>query len=322
MSTYVDGRPLVLLAGPVTDAQIDQIAGCAPTRRVHHTTDPDELAALVGEAEVLGAPAEEVTPSLLGTGSGLRWIHLWAAGADAALSKELIEHRAVLTSSKGHGAVPLAEHALMLMLMLNREAPRWLHAQSERRWDQFAHGELMGRTVGIIGLGNSGSDLARKAKAFHMTVLGMRRGSTRPDGVDELFTRERLGEMLERSDFVVVSAPRTPDTAGMLGEPEFRRMKRQAHFVCISRGGIADDDALLAALREGRIAGAGIDAHGVEPLPSDSPFWDLPNVILTPHNGTSRTETRQRGVDVFCNNLGRHIAGRDLINEIDKHIGY
>ncbi|MEQ3549371.1 D-2-hydroxyacid dehydrogenase [Pseudonocardia nematodicida] len=322
MSTPTDVRPLVLLAGPVTADQLDQIAAVAPGRRVHLAGDTDELTALVGEAEVLAAPAEQVPPALLRKGSGLRWIHLWAAGADAALSPELVEHPAALTSSKGHGAVPLAEHSMMLMLMLNRDAPRWLRAQSERRWEQFAHGELMGRTVGIIGLGNSGADLARKAKAFHMTVLGMRRGSAKPEGVDELFTRDRLGEMLERCDVVVVTAPRTPETVGMLGEAEFRRMKPGAHFICISRGGVADDDALLTALREGWIAGAGIDAHGVEPLPPDSPFWDLPNVILTPHNGTSRAETRQRGVDVFCANLARHLDGRPLTNEIDRSTGY
>ncbi|MBK1787476.1 D-2-hydroxyacid dehydrogenase [Prauserella cavernicola] len=322
MTTPPDDRPLVLVTGPVTVDQVHQIARAAPSRQIRRVTTRAELAEHLAAAEVLATPAEEVPTALLRHARRLRWVHLWAAGADAALSPELVEHSATLTSSKGHGAVPLAEHALMLMLMLSRDAPRWLRAQRLRRWEPFAHGELNGLTVGIIGLGNSGSDLARKAKAFHMTVLGMRRGTVRPDGVDELFPVSRLGEMLSLSDFVVVTAPRTPETVGLLGEPEFRRMRRTAHFVCISRGGVADDAALLRALREGWIAGAGIDAHGVEPLPPDSPFWDLPNVILTPHNGTSRSETRQRGVDVFCQNLGRHVEGHPLVNLIDKQTGY
>jgi phosphoglycerate dehydrogenase-like enzyme len=322
MNTGTVARPLVLVTGPVTEHQLAQIARTAPGARVEYVVEPAGLVGRMAAAHVLAAPAEQVSPLLLRRADELRWVHLWAAGADAALSSELVEHPATLTSSKGHGAVPLAEHAMMLMLMLNRDAPRWLRAQQEHRWEPFAHGELNGSTVGIIGLGNAGRDLARKAKAFHMTVLGMRRGTQVPDHVDELCTHDRLGEMLARCDFVVVTTPRTAETAGLIGEQQFRQMKSTAHFVCISRGGVADDAALLRALEEGWIAGAGIDAHGVEPLPPESPFWKLPNVILTPHNGTSAAETRQRGVDVFCANLRCFVNGQPLTNRVDKRTGY
>src|SRR5579884_2652011 len=138
----------------------------------------------------------------------------------------------------------------MAMLNLSRDVRRALRAQGEHRWDCYKHEELKGRTVGIIGLANAGQDLALKCKAFHMRVLGMRRSDQPTPNVDELFPRDRLREMLARCDYVVVAAPRTPETTGMLGEAEFRAMKPTAFYVCFSRGGIADDAALLRALQE------------------------------------------------------------------------
>ncbi len=140
--------------------------------------------------------------------------------------------------------------------------------------------------------------------------------------VDEVFTHDGLHDLLRAADFVVMTAPRTPETVGMLGEAEFRAMKPMAHYICFSRGGIADDGALLRALQEGRIAGAGLDAHGEEPLPPDSPFWDLPNTIVTPHNGATTPATRQRGIDLFVENLRRYQAGEPLLNVINKEAGY
>jgi phosphoglycerate dehydrogenase-like enzyme len=230
----------------------------------------------------------------------------------------------VLTSSAGNGGIPLAEHSMLLMLMLDRDVPRWLRAQSDRRWDRFTHGELAGRTLGIYGLGiyglgNSGIDLARKAQAFHMRVLGVRRTGQPAPYVDEVCGLDRL---LAESDFVVVTAPRTASTAGVFDRDAFARMKPTAYFICISRGGIADDDALLAALRSGQIAGAGLDAHGVEPLPPDSPFWSLPNVIVTPHNGATSDGTARRGREIVLGNLRRFVGGEALVNVVDKSAGY
>jgi phosphoglycerate dehydrogenase-like enzyme len=140
--------------------------------------------------------------------------------------------------------------------------------------------------------------------------------------VDEVFPLERLHELLAQSDFVVMTAPRTPESTGMLGEAEFRSMRPTAFYVCFSRGGIADDAALLRALHEGWIAGAGLDAHSEEPLPPDSPFWTAPNTIITPHNGATTPMTRQRGVDIFVENLRHYLAGEPLRNVVDKQAGY
>ncbi|MEV0378457.1 D-2-hydroxyacid dehydrogenase [Nonomuraea sp. NPDC050643] len=294
-----------------------RIAGAAGDAYVAFAADPAD------GIELADAVVGHVPEPLLARAPRLRWVHSPAAGVDAVLSDGLLDSDVVLTSATGNGAIPLAEQAMLLVLMLDRDAPRWLRAQSERRWDRYVHGELAGRTIGLYGLGHAGLDLAAKAKAFHMRVLGVRRSPDRPaPGVDELFGQEDLGRFLAESDFVVVTAPLTAATRGRFGRSEFAAMRRTACFVCVSRGGIADDGALLDALRRGEIAGAGLDAHGVEPLPPDSPFWSLPNVIVTPHNGATTHETARRGLEILLDNVGRFTRGEPLRNVVDKAAGY
>jgi phosphoglycerate dehydrogenase-like enzyme len=311
--------PTVFVTGAVTDEQLAQIRAAAPGSDVRYFATREALEARIEEAEVI---AGNLSPAALARAERLRWVQSWAAGPDALLYPEMIASPVVCTSCKGNGAIPLAEHAIMLMLMLNRDAVRWLRDQDAHRWAHRPHGELNGLTCGIIGLGYSGVDLALKCKAFHMRTLGIRRTPRPTPHVDEVFPHERLNDLLAEADFVVVTAPRTPETIGMLGEAQFRAMKPTAYYVCFSRGGIADDGALLRALQEGWIAGAGLDAHGEEPLPAESPFWDLPNTIVTPHNGATTPKTRQRGIDIFVENLRRYQAGEPLVNVIDKEAGY
>lgn len=313
------GRLVVFITGAPNEAHQKQLRVAAPDVDMRFFESQAELEERIEEAEVV---AGNISPVALARATRLRWVQSWAAGPDKLMTPEMVASDVVCTSVKGNGAIPLAEHAMMLMLMLNRDARRWLKAQAEHRWDHWSHPELNGLTCGIIGLGYSGQDLALKCKAFHMRTLGIRRTPQPTPHVDEIFPQERLHELLAASDFVVVTAPRTPESVGMLGEAEFRAMKPTAHYICFSRGGIADDAALLRALREGWIAGAGLDAHDEEPLPPDSPFWDLPNAIVTPHNGASTPATRQRGVDIFADNLRRYRAGEPLVNIIDKHAGY
>jgi phosphoglycerate dehydrogenase-like enzyme len=318
--TRPPGEPLVVFVnGDVNDEQLGRIRAAAPGAICTYFAQPKEMEAEIGAAEVV---AGRITADGLARASRLRWVQSWAAGPDEALTPEMVASPVTLTCCKGNGAIPLAEHAMLLMLLLNRNAQRWLRSQEARRWDRFVHAELNGRTCAILGLGHSGQDLALKAKAFHMRVIGMRRSDQPTPNVDEIFPRARLHDFLAQADFVVVTAPRTPETAGLLGEAEFRAMKPSAYFVCFSRGGIADDAALLRALQEGWIAGAGLDAHGVEPLPPESPFWIAPNTIITPPNGATTRETRERGVDIFVDNLQRYQAQRPLVNVVDKQAGY
>ncbi|HEV7666346.1 MAG TPA: D-2-hydroxyacid dehydrogenase [Chloroflexota bacterium] len=313
-------RPIVIVTGQVSDSNRRLITAAAPTAEVHFV--PKLAEAVDGLANV-EAIAGTIKAADLAKAPNLKWVHSWAAGADNDLFPEMVTSPVLLTSSAGNGAIPLAEHSLLLMLMLNRDVPRWMRAQASKTWDRFTHPELNGLTVGIFGLGNSGSDLALKAQACHMRVLGLRRNPSREvPGVDHMFSLTGFHEFLSQSDFVVVTAPSTPETLGLFDEQAFQAMKPSAYFICISRGGIANDDALLKALREGWIAGAGLDAHGTEPLPQESPFWSLPNVIVTPHNGATTAATAQRGVEIFSDNLRRYAAGEPLRNVVDKLAGY
>jgi phosphoglycerate dehydrogenase-like enzyme len=312
-------RLRVLLTGEITEERLAELRQIAPDADITFFDQQATMEAAVEGADIV---AGQLSPQALARGTALKWVHSWAAGPNTQLYPEFVASPVLLTCSKGNGAIPLAEHAMMLMLMLNRNAMRWVEGQRNRKWDAFFHGELNGLTVGIIGAGYSGVDLALKAKAFHMRVLGMRR-STRPAAnFDRLYTRDQLHEFLGTCDFVVVTAPKTPETTNMLGEAEFKAMKPTAFYVCFSRGGVANDDALYQALTEGWIAGAGLDAHGVEPLPADSPFWAAPNTIVTPHNGATTLATKARGYQIFADNLKRYVAGEPLVNIVDKQMGY
>lgn len=303
------------VADPAEQARIRAIPGVSAEFFADHRALEDRVA----EANVV---AGWLSPGALARATRLEWLQSRAAGADTALYPEMISSPVVLTSAKGNGAIPLAEQAIWLMLAVTRTATRWFDGQRQHCWDHFEHAELNGLTCGIIGLGHSGQDLAGKAKAFHMNVIGIRRNSVPTTNVDEVYQRDRLHEFLGRSDIVVVTAPLTAETAGMLGEAEFRAMKKTAFLVVVSRGGIADDVALLRALHEGWIAGAGLDAFAHEPLPADSPFWDAPNTICTPHNGATTRATWKRGTEIFIDNLRRFVAGGPLVNVVDKQAGY
>ncbi|GLQ55176.1 D-2-hydroxyacid dehydrogenase [Devosia nitrariae] len=313
-------KPLtVYMTGEIDDARMAELRQRAPNATLRYFPSDIALEAEIADADVV---AGHISPQGLNKAKSLKWVHSWAAGPNAQLFPEFVKSDVVLTCSKGNGAIPLAEHAMMLMLMLNRNAMRWIQGHRDRKWDPFFHGELNGLTVGIIGTGYSGSDLALKCKAFHMRVLGLRRNPQPTPNFDAMYTRDQLHGMLSECDFVVVTAPKTPETANLLGEAEFRAMKPSAFYVCFSRGGIADDKVLYRAIDEEWIAGAGLDAHGVEPLPADSPFWTLKNTIITPHNGATTLKTKARGYEIFRDNLERYVEGRKLINIANKQLGY
>jgi phosphoglycerate dehydrogenase-like enzyme len=316
----VTGNGTIIVTGALSPDDQTEVREAAGDREVLFVSQLADAGETIGHAVAI---AGTLSGAQLDSAKELQWVHSWAAGANSDLIPEMITSPVTLTSSVGNGAVPLAEHSMLLMMMLNRNVARWSKAQAEHRWDRFTHGELKGATLGIVGLGHAGADLALKARAFHMRVLGVRRRAQLPvEGVDRVFAQDELLEMLPECDFVVVTAPITPGTTSMFGEAEFQAMKPRSFFICISRGGIADDAALLRALEGGWIAGAGLDAHGIEPLPPESPFWDLPNVIVTPHNGATTAGTARRGVEIYLENLRRFVAGEPLVNLVDKTAGY
>lgn len=278
----------------------------------------------------LGVPREIFLAATTGPRAALRWIHTGTAGVSSLLYPELIESDVVLTNSAGVHAPAIAETVLGMMLHFARGFDSAVRSQAAGRWDTAAFAdridkitELQGSTVGILGLGGIGLEVARRANALGMRVVATRR-SGRPSPADiDLFTgAEATLRMLEQADFVVVALPSTPATRQLLGAEAIRRMKRNAVLINIARGDIIDEAALIDALREGRLRGAALDAFQVEPLPADSPFWKLPNVLITPHVSATTPRFWLREVELVRENVARYLAGRGLRNVVDKKLGY
>lgn len=310
---------ILLTGNEINEERLKAIRQMAPAADVKHFADSKAMEAEIEEADII---AGRVTEAALSRARRLKWVHSWSVGVEAQLFPAFFDHPALLTCSKGSGAIPLAERAMLQILMFAHDFRRSLAAQAQRRWEPFFHDELTDLTLGIIGTGNAGTDLAQKAKAFHMRVLGLHRGDGGPSCFDKMFKPAELHAFLAECDFVVITAPKTPATRHMMGEREFAAMKPTAYYFCVSRGGIADDQALLDALMQGKIAGAGLDAHGTEPLPADSPFWTLPNVIISAHNAATTRQSRSRRYDYFLADLENFLAGRPLVNLVDKRAGY
>lgn len=255
----------------------------------------------------------------------LKWIQLTSAGADRLLGSGFIEQGITVTTVSGLHATPIGEFILSAILMFAKGAPAYLRAQVRHEWTRFAPSELYGRTVGIVGMGHIGTEAARLAKAFGCRVIATRRSATESYGTseaDEIMPASELHRLLGESDYVVLSVPLTAETRGMIGEAELRAMKSTAVLVNIARGAIVVEDALLQALREGWIAGAALDVFEKEPLPADSPFWDMENVLLTPHISGGTEIYNQRAVAIFADNLRRYLAGEPLLNVVDPARGY
>ena len=280
------------------------------------------LAPLLKEAEILYAL--RVLPDLLKQSPKLRWVHVVSHGIDR-LRGDLLESDVTITTGQGSHAEAVAEHAMTMTLMLARQMPRFSDQQWEHRWERRFQGvELSQSTLGLVGLGSIGKQVAHYAQAFGMRVIATRRTFTEtpPPEVDELVPRERLEYLLRESDFVVLALPFTPDTRNLIGERELRAMKPSAFLINISRGGMVDEPALIRALQEKRIAGVGLDVFQAEPLSADSPLWDMPNVIITPHIAGLSPQFVENANRLFMENLRRYLNGKPLLNVFDRTRGY
>lgn len=255
----------------------------------------------------------------------LKWIQLTSAGSDRLLQSGFVGKEVIVTTASGLHATPIGEYVLAVMLMFAKGAPRFFRAQLRREWARFMPSELCGKTVGIVGMGNIGREVARLSKAFGCRVLGIRRsarGRSSDANADEVLPPSDLPYLLRESDYVVLATPLTPETRGMIAEPQLRAMKPTAVLVNIARGPIVVEDDLVRALRERWIAGAALDVFEREPLPPESRLWDLENVILTPHISGGTEIYNQRAVAIFTDNIRRFLAGQPLRNVVDPSRGY
>ncbi|MEX2625342.1 MAG: D-2-hydroxyacid dehydrogenase [Ilumatobacteraceae bacterium] len=245
--------------------------------------------------------------------TGLRWLHSMSAGVDNPVFRSLLDRGVTVTTSSGSSASPIAQTVMMYLLALTRDLPGWLRAQAEHRWEPRAIRELDGLTMGVVGMGPIGVDVARLGTALGMRPIGVRR-TVRGDEPCETWTFDRLGELVASVDVLVIAIPLTDDTRGLIGADAFAAMRPCTLFVNVGRGEIVDEPAMIEALRSGHLGGAGLDVFATEPLPADSPLWDLPNVIVTPHSSGTSARAGERAEDIFLDNLTRHAAGRDLRN--------
>ena len=243
----------------------------------------------------------------------LRWFQSFFAGTDNPVFGELRGKGTIVTSAAGSNAAPIAQMVMAYLLSFACDLPRLHLDQAQRRWDPGAVTELAGMRLVIVGLGSIGQQVARLGGAFGMDVIGLRR---RPQGDEpcETWTDDRLHEALASADAVVVCAPLTDRTRGMIGNEQFARMRRGAWFVNVGRGEIVDEPAMVAALRSGQIGRAGLDVFAFEPLPDDSELWSMPNVIVTPHMSGTSDPSDLRAVELFFDNLARWVAGEQLRN--------
>ncbi len=246
----------------------------------------------------------------------LRWFHSFSAGIDHPAFRVLLERGVTLTNSPGGSSPAIAQYVIGMMLRVAKRMDAWSAAQRERRWAPIPSDELTGKTVGVVGLGHIGGEVARLAKAFGMRVAGCRRSGRRARWVDKIVPPGRLHDLLARADFVVLAVPLTSETERLIGAPELRAMRPDAWLINVSRGRVVDEAALVRALRQGEIGGACLDVFEAEPLSPESELWSLPNAIVTPHNSGWSPLNGERGTEIFLDNLRRYASGRRLRNVV------
>ncbi len=309
-------------------AFVDDLRCAFPQHTVIDVWDEEGIRRLIPDADVAFVPY--VDRAMLASAPRLRWIQSPAVGVGGMLFPEMIASPIVITTARGIRARAIAEHVLGVTIALARQLHVAVRHQAAHEWVQDRIEEsgavrtLLGRRMAIVGLGSIGLEVARAASAFGLRVSAIRRrvDPARPDGVDEILPPERLGELLGRSDIVVLSAPVTAATRGLIGRRELAQMKAGAFLVNIGRGQLVDDAALVDALTSRHLGGAALDVFAHEPLDPASPYWDLPNVIITPHTSGAMEDYWATLVALFADNLQRFERGAPLLNVVDKSAGY
>lgn len=315
---------LALKPEQVTPEQKQQIESTAPGRTVRIAHQQEEIETYLPEIEIAagGFPTEFIARA-----PNLRWLQSWGAGTDWLMRyPELAERDFLLTNASGVHSIPISEHILAYLLAFARQLPQSIRAQEKHEWmkanraDLF---ELAGKTMLLVGVGAIGKRTAQIASAMGMRVWGVRRNpKERVEGIERMVGPQAWLDLLPEADFVVLTVPLTTETKHMVNAQAFARMKPTAYIINIGRGGTIDEEAMIEALRSRRIAGAGLDVFATEPLPPDSPLWEMDHVIITAHYSGITGEYDQRAMKIFLDNLRRYIQGQPMRNLVDKRLGY
>jgi phosphoglycerate dehydrogenase-like enzyme len=329
-----------ILSGRYRQPDLDRIGAAAPGARLVMVSTEGRSDHPLDEVEVLlsGWLSPEAIDRVLARAPRLRWVHSAIGGVESMVAATRRDPPLLLTNARGVFSRPVAEYVLMMILAIARRLPELMELQKERTWQPLEGRELRDVTIGIVGYGSIGREVARLAAPFGCRIVATRRnpslGSAAADGsdgagedgsgtkVDVMLAPEELPQLLREADFVVLAAPLTEATENLVDDRALALMRPGAWLVNVSRGGLVDERALLRVLREGAVGGAVLDTFRQEPLPPTSPFYELPNVILTPLTSWSSGRVLDRSVELFCDNLRRYAAGRPLRNLVDPAAGY
>lgn len=290
--------------------------------------EDEEFLSMLGEAEILYDFPRGHTENLSDAAPKLRWVQGSMAGAGEVAEKAGLKDSDIkITTASGVFSGPLAEFALAALLSHAKQFDRLRREKSDKTWRQSTTGSLEDKTLCIVGLGNIGRAVTERARPFGMRVIGVKRTVQRDDAAweyaDELYATADLHAALGEADYVVATLPGTPETRHLLDTPAFAAIKEGAYFVNIGRGSVVDEAALVEALGDGRLSGAALDVFETEPLPEDSPLWEMEGVIVSPHSTDMVPELiNKRQTDLFCDNLRRYLDGEELVNVLDKRLLY
>jgi D-2-hydroxyacid dehydrogenase (NADP+) len=328
---------MIVLVGVISPAPawvmprpfVDQLRRDFPQHVFLEAWDRDTIRRRLPEADAAFTPF--IDRDVFPLAARLRWVQSPAVGVGSLLFPELLASDVVVTGARGIRARSIAEHVLGVTIALARRFPAAMRAQIAHRWAQeelegtdVDVRTLRGQRMGIVGLGAIGLELVKIAAPFGFRISAIRRRANEPPpaGVDAVWPPDRLLDLLAQSDVVVLAAPHTPETKHLIGRRELDAVKPGALLVNIARGKLVDDDAVVEALRNGRLGGAALDVFTQEPLPASSPYWDLPNVIVTPHTSGAMRDYWTPLVALFAENLRRFEKGEPLLNVVDKTAGY
>ncbi|MCL5105518.1 MAG: D-2-hydroxyacid dehydrogenase [Armatimonadetes bacterium] len=318
MSYHLESRGIV-------DDYIARVRSCLQGHEFVVCEDLESIKREIADADAM--ICWRITPEVFAETRKLRWIQFGSAGIDHTLFPELIASDVILTNLSGIHSIPVAEHVLALMLALTRGLDVAMRLRAERRYERAelaaTSSELAGKTLGIVGLGKIGLNIARLGKAFEMRVIGTKKTPTGVlPNIDEVLAPGDLRGMLPECDFMVLVVPLTSGTKALMGRGEIESMRRGSYLINVARGSMVDLDALADALKSGKLAGAALDVFPQEPLPPDSPIYDMPNVIITPHTAGSSPRYGERAAAIFKHNFDAFLSGGRMVNVYDRDRGY
>jgi len=307
-------HPMVL-----REKHIDRLREAIPDLEITHCATEDELLEKCPDADALFCWGRDTPERWVRGADSVKWLQALSTGIDGFESLRKIKPELRISKIAGISGIPMSESAIMYILMFLSGMPYLMHNKYKKVWAKPTSPEpddCYQKTLGIVGMGDIGSHVAAKAKAFGLTVLGCRRSPVPMDNVDEMFSMQDLDTVLERSDFLLCLVPQTEKTIHLFGEREFARMKKTAVFINMGRGAVVDEAALVSALQNGVIAGAALDVFEQEPLPDSSPLWEMENVIITPHCSADTPFYFERACELLVENIRQFAAGEKIKSEV------